>query len=86
MSRILRIDMSDRSVKWEAVGAEYANLGGRGLTSAMVCAEVDPGCHALGPNNKIVVAPGIVTGTSAATSGSIRSFSTATTASPVGVM
>jgi aldehyde:ferredoxin oxidoreductase len=44
-------------------------LGGRGLTSTIVAAEVDPECHPLGPNNKMVFAPGLLSGTSAANSG-----------------
>ena len=65
---ILRVDMSDRSYRLEDVPAEYANLGGRGLTSTIVHDEVPPLCHPLGPNNKIVFAPGIVTGSAAPTS------------------
>ena len=47
----------------------YENLAARGLTSTIVADEVPPACHPLGPNNKLVIAPGIVTGTSAPTSG-----------------
>ncbi len=65
---ILRINMSDRSYRLEEVQAAYANLGGRGMTSSIVHDEVPPLCHPLGPNNKLVFAPGIVTGTSAPTS------------------
>ncbi|MEJ2248110.1 MAG: aldehyde ferredoxin oxidoreductase C-terminal domain-containing protein [Candidatus Lokiarchaeota archaeon] len=41
------------------------------MTSTIVSKEVPPDCHPLGPNNKIVFAPGIVTGTKAPTSGRI---------------
>ena len=37
----------------------------------MVANEVPPSCHPLGPNNKLVFAPGIVTGTAASTSARI---------------
>jgi aldehyde:ferredoxin oxidoreductase len=47
----------------------YENMGGRWLTSSIVYDEVDPTCHPLGPNNKLVFAPGIVTGTNAPSSG-----------------
>ena len=50
------------------VGA-YAGLGGRGLTSAMVSAEVDPKCDPLGPDNLIVFAGGILAGTPVPNSG-----------------
>lgn len=68
MSKILRVDMTDRTVKFEDVPETYKNMGGRWLTSSMVSDEVDPTCHPLGPNNKAVFAPGILTGTSAPTS------------------
>ncbi|MFZ5918984.1 MAG: aldehyde ferredoxin oxidoreductase family protein [Chloroflexota bacterium] len=68
---IMRINMTDRSYKLEAVPEAYKNLGGRGLTSTLVCDEVPPTCHPLGPNNKLVFAPGIVTGTAAPTSARI---------------
>ena len=69
MHKILRVNMTDLSSKLEAVPAEWAGLGGRGLTSTIVAAEVPPTCHALGPNNKLVFAPGLLTGTAAANSG-----------------
>ncbi len=64
----LRINMTDRTYKLEDVPAAYKHLGGRGLTSTIVADEVPPLAHPLGPNNKLVFAPGIVTGTSAPTS------------------
>jgi len=68
---ILRINMTDRSYRLEGVPATYKNLGGRGMTSSIVHDEVPPLCHPLGPNNKLVFAPGIVTGTAAPTSARI---------------
>src|SRR4030043_55726 len=65
---ILRINMTDRSYRLEEVPAAYKNLGGRGMTSTVVHDEVPPLSHALGPNNKLVFAPGMVTGTAAPTS------------------
>ncbi len=65
---ILRMNMTDRTYRLEEVPAAYKNLGGRGLTSTLVHDEVSPLCHPLGPNNKLVFAPGIVTGTAASTS------------------
>jgi len=63
--------MAQQTVTEETVPAKLASLGGRGLTSQVVLDEVPPGCHALGPNNKLVFAPGIVAGTSAPSSGRI---------------
>jgi aldehyde:ferredoxin oxidoreductase len=71
MSRILRVDMADRTAAYEDVPEEYEFLAGRALTSTIVYDEVDPTCHPLGPNNKLVFAPGIVTGTNAPTSGRV---------------
>lgn len=69
MDKILRINMTDLTTKLETVPTEWAGLGGRGLTSTIVAAEVPADCHPLGPNNKLVFAPGLLTGTAAANSG-----------------
>ena len=69
MDKIWRVNLSDLSVKSEAVPAAWAGLGGRALTSTIVAAEVPPTCHPLGPKNKLVFAPGLLTGTPAANSG-----------------
>ncbi|MDH4264653.1 MAG: aldehyde ferredoxin oxidoreductase [Deltaproteobacteria bacterium] len=68
---ILRLNMNDRTYRLSEVPEAYKNLGGRGATSTIVHDEVPPLCHPLGPNNKLVFAPGIVTGTAAATSGRV---------------
>lgn len=68
---ILRLNMTDRTWRLDEVPEAYKNLGGRGLTSTLVHDEVPPLCHPLGPNNKLVFAPGIVTGTAAPTSARI---------------
>ncbi|MFZ7113353.1 MAG: aldehyde ferredoxin oxidoreductase family protein [Desulfatiglandales bacterium] len=69
MFRILRVNMSDLSIKSEEVPPVYEGLGGRGLTSAIVSKEVDPACTAIGPANKLVIAPGLLGGTNCANSG-----------------
>ncbi len=69
MDKIIRVDMSTLTTKIEAVPAAWAGHGGRGLTSTIVAAEVPPTCHPLGPNNKLIFAPGLLTGTPAAQSG-----------------
>lgn len=71
MERILRIDMTHRTARFEAVPDRYRNRAGRWLTSSIVHDEVPPTCHPLGPENKVVFSPGIVTGTSAPTSARI---------------
>ena len=67
--KIFRINMSDLSAKVEAVPDAWMGLGGRALTSTIVAAEVKPTCHALGKHNKLVFAPGLLSGTVAANSG-----------------
>ena len=67
--KIFRVNMSDLSCLVEEVPAEWMGLGGRGLTSTIVAAEVVPTCHALGLHNKLIFAPGLLSGTPAANSG-----------------
>jgi aldehyde:ferredoxin oxidoreductase len=69
MDKILRVNMSDLTTRMEAVPPEWAGLGGRALTSTIVAKEVSPTCHPLGVNNKLIFAPGLLSGTSAANSG-----------------
>jgi aldehyde:ferredoxin oxidoreductase len=68
---ILRVNMTDRTYHLDELPEAYKTLGGRGMTSTIVHDEVPPLCHPLGPNNKLVFAPGIVTGTAAPTSARI---------------
>ncbi len=67
--KIYRINMNELSFKIENIPEEWKALGGRGFTSTVVATEVDPECHPLGPNNKLVFAPGLLSGTIAANSG-----------------
>jgi len=69
MDQILRINLSDLSVKYEPVPSAWAGFGGRAMTSTIVAAEVPATCHPLGPKNKLVFAPGLLTGTAASNSG-----------------
>ncbi len=67
--RIFRVNLTDLTTSVEDVPEAWAGHGGRGLTSTIIAAEVDPTCHPLGPNNKLVFAPGLLSGTVAANSG-----------------
>jgi aldehyde:ferredoxin oxidoreductase len=71
VDKIFRVNMSELSAKVEAVPAEWMGLGGRGLTSTVIATEVRPTCHPLGSHNKLVIAPGLLSGTPAANSGRI---------------
>jgi aldehyde:ferredoxin oxidoreductase len=69
MSKFIRVDMGTKAVTIEECPAQYAGLAGRGLTSTFVANEVKAACHPLGKYNKLIFAPGFLTGTSAANSG-----------------
>src|SRR5512137_2946780 len=71
MDKVLRIDMGAKGgpIATTVPLGDYAGLGGRGLTSAIVSSEVPPACHPLGAENKLVIAPGLLSGTVAAMSG-----------------
>jgi len=71
MNKLVRINTKTNEVKVEDVPEELRSLGGRGLTSRIIRQEVDPICHPLGPDNKLVIAPGILTGTPAPNTGRI---------------
>lgn len=63
VEQMLRIDMGSQAARFEPLPDCYRYLGGRALTSAIVSAEVDPTCDALSPGNKLVLAPGLLSGT-----------------------
>ncbi len=73
MDSILRVNMGEKngpSFTVEPLG-NYAGFGGRALTSAIVSNEVPPLCHPLGTENKLVISPGLLSGTTGAMSGRI---------------
>ncbi|HDQ70516.1 MAG TPA: aldehyde ferredoxin oxidoreductase [Chloroflexi bacterium] len=61
--KFLRVNMSHKTIEVEDVPPDYFGLGGRGLTSVMINAETPPTCDPLGPENKLILAPGLLTGT-----------------------
>ncbi|MEM5769024.1 MAG: aldehyde ferredoxin oxidoreductase N-terminal domain-containing protein, partial [Bacillota bacterium] len=69
MEKFIRIDMATKKVSIGAVPEKYVGLAGRALTSTFTKDEVKPTCHALGKNNKLIFAPGYLSGTTAANSG-----------------
>jgi len=71
--KILRIDMGAAGGPKVSEGpmGQYEGLGGRALTSTIVAKEVPPLCHPLGEDNKLVIAPGLLSGTAAAISGRV---------------
>ncbi|PKQ29245.1 MAG: aldehyde ferredoxin oxidoreductase [Actinobacteria bacterium HGW-Actinobacteria-10] len=65
MRHILRVNMSTQEVRKEPLPEQWKDHGGRLLTSAIVFTEVPADADPLGPDNKLVFAPGILGGTSA---------------------
>ncbi|MCG8568104.1 MAG: aldehyde ferredoxin oxidoreductase [Desulfobacterales bacterium] len=59
----LRIHLGDQTITKETVPEAYQGLGGRGLTSTLIHAEVPATTDALGPENKLIIAPGYLSGT-----------------------
>jgi aldehyde:ferredoxin oxidoreductase len=69
MDKLLRLNMTDLTVKDEPFPEEWTYLGGRGLSAKILLKEVDATCDPLGPGNKVVFAPGVLSGSMAPTSG-----------------
>ena len=69
--KILRVNLSKGTCTPEDLNMEWAKdyLGQRGLASKYLSEEVDPACDALGPENKLIMATGPLTGTMASTAG-----------------
>jgi len=69
--RLIRVDMTTQTVEIEAFPNAWKLLGGRGLSARILVEECDPACDPLGPGNVLVMAPGVLAGTAAPTSGRI---------------
>lgn len=67
--KIIRVNMTDMSVSTEDFPADWKLLGGRALSARILLNECDPTCDPLGPDNILVLAPGVLSGSSAPTSG-----------------
>jgi aldehyde:ferredoxin oxidoreductase len=64
--KVLRVNLTDRSFREEKLDAELARkfIGGAGFGVKYLFDEVDPNIDPLSPDNKLVFAPGPLTGTS----------------------
>ena len=60
--KIWRIDTGTKQHSIEDVPESWEHLGGRGLLAKIMLDEVTPTCDPLGPNNKLVFAPGLLVG------------------------
>lgn len=67
--KLIRVDMTALSVSVVEFPSEWKYLGGRSLSARILLEECEPTCDPLGPDNILVLAPGILSGTSAPTSG-----------------
>jgi len=61
--KLIRVNLRTGKTSTSSCGDEYATLGGRAFTSIILSKEVPPDCHPLGPYNKLVIAPGLISGT-----------------------
>jgi aldehyde:ferredoxin oxidoreductase len=64
MAQLLKIDLTTKTSSRAELPESYRQLGGRGLSSAIVAAQVPPKADPLGPDNVIVLAPGLLAATS----------------------
>lgn len=71
MGKLIRVNLSDETIKVEDLNMEDANLylGGRGLGSKYLYDEIDPKVDPLSPDNKLIFMTGPMTGTFAACAG-----------------
>jgi aldehyde:ferredoxin oxidoreductase len=69
--RLIRVDMTTQTATTEPFPDEWKLLGGRALSARILLQECDATCDPLGPDNVLVMAPGVLSGTAAPTSGRI---------------
>jgi len=69
--RLLYVDMTNQNAEFRDFPDEWKLLGGRALSAKILLEQCDPTCDALGPDNILVMAPGVLSGTAAPTSGRI---------------
>ena len=70
-NNVLRVNLTDGTTSNEPLNMEWARLylGQRGLATKYLAEEIDPMCDALGPDNKLIMTTGPLTGTMASTGG-----------------
>jgi len=69
--KVMRVDLGKGTITEEPLNMKWADqyLGQRGLASKYLVEEIDPNCDALGPDNKMIMTTGPLTGTHASTAG-----------------
>jgi aldehyde:ferredoxin oxidoreductase len=61
-SRVWRADIEAKTVSIQPVPRAWERLGGRGLIARILLDEVPPDCDPLGPESKLIWAPGLLVG------------------------
>jgi len=59
---IWRVNVRTRILSRQPVPEAWEHLGGRGLSARILLDEVEPTCDPLGPQNKLIFAPGLLVG------------------------
>lgn len=59
---IWRVNVRSQTLSREPVPETWKHLGGRGLLARILVDEVNPTCDPIGPNNKLIFAPGLLVG------------------------
>jgi aldehyde:ferredoxin oxidoreductase len=67
--KLIKVDMTTQSVTTIAVPEKLAGCGGRELTSRFINDQVPPDCNPVGAKNKLILAPGLLSGTSLVNTG-----------------
>lgn len=67
--QMIRVDMTTQTASVEDFPEKWRMLGGRALSARILVEECDAACDPLGPDNVFVLAPGVLSGTAAPTSG-----------------
>ena len=67
--KLICVDMTSKSISIDEYPQEWQLLGGRALSARILRDECDPKCDPLGADNILVLAPGVLSGSSAPTSG-----------------
>ncbi len=73
VGKILRVDLSDEKIREQELSKElaYEWIGGRGWAIKILWDELEPGTDPLGPENKLIIATGPLTGTIVPNSGKV---------------
>lgn len=61
--------MTNLKAEFQDPPSEFGRLGGRGLSSHIIYSEVPATCHPLGKDNRLILAPGLLAGSAAPSSG-----------------